>query len=230
MVIAEKIKHNIMKNSNKGFSQNIIIIAVLAVLVIGGGFYLFNSGNLGGKQESYFSDKVTDMFGKGKPLECSAEIDNLEGQIKAVYYFDNQNKMVRVEMETLDKNSGLTVNTVSVIKDSWNYFWDDLINKDGMKIKFDEKEDSILSKESLNLENPDMDFDFVCKDWKVDSTKFDLPKDKSFKDLSGMMDNLPSGSSDNSSPEVSLDNLCEICDLLPDGPERIECLDAWDQN
>jgi hypothetical protein len=222
-----------MKNFNKGFSQNIIIIIVLAVLVIGGGFYFFSnqfsSENLDGKEESYFSDKVTDMFKKGKPLECSAEVDNLEGYMKAVYYFDNQNKMVRVEMQMLDKNTGSTTNTVSIIKDSWNYFWDDLMNKDGMKIKFDENEDSILPTEDLTLEDSDLKLDFVCKNWKVDSSKFDLPKDKSFKDLSGMMDNLNtlpnnSSNSDSDSSDISLDNLCEMCNFLPDGPEKIDCL------
>jgi hypothetical protein len=228
----EDINKIIMKNLNRGFSQNIIIIAALAVLVIGGGFYLLSSGKIDNKEESYFSDKVTDMFKKEKPLECSTEIDNLEGQIKAVYYFDNQNEMVRIEMEILDKSTGLTTNTVSIIRDSWNYFWDDLMNKDGMKIKFDENEDSISPTENPALEDSDLKFDFVCKSWKVDSSKFDLPKDKSFKDLSGIMDNLPASSFDNDSysPDISLDNLCEICNLLPDGPEKIDCLEACAQN
>jgi hypothetical protein len=141
-----------MKNFNKGFSQNIIIIIISSVLVIGGGVYFlsnqFNSENLGGKEESYFSDKVSDMFEKEKPLKCSAEVNDLEGQLKAVYYFDNKNKMVRVEMEMIDKNTGLTTNTVSIIRDNWNYFWDDLMNKDGMKVKFNENEDSISPTEN----------------------------------------------------------------------------------
>ncbi len=228
-----------MKNSNKGFSQNIIIIIILAVLIIVGGVYFlsnqFDSESLEGKKESYFSDKVTDMFKKEKPLKCSTEVNSLEGHIKAVYYFDNQNKMVRIEMEMLDKNTGLTTNTVSIIKDSWNYFWDDLMNKDGMKIKFDENEDSILPGEDLELEDSDLKFDFVCEDWKVDSSKFDLPKDKSFKDLSGMMDGLdasPSNSSNINSdlPNISLDNLCEMCNFLPDGPDKVDCLNDCVQN
>lgn len=228
-----------MKNFSKGFSTNIIIIIILAVVVIGGGIYFLSSQlsseNIGNKNESYFSDKVADMFEKGKPLECSSEVGDVESSIKAVYYFDNQNKMVRVEMEALNKATGSTTNTVSIIKDSWNYFWDDLMNKDGMKIKFDENEDSILPTENLTLEDSDMKFDFVCKDWKVDSSKFDLPKDKSFKDLSGMMEglNISTDSSSNSSadmPGISLDNLCEMCNLLPEGPDKTECLESCAQN
>jgi hypothetical protein len=228
-----------MKNFSKGFSQNIIIIIVLTALIIGAGIYFLvsqsNSENLGNKTESYFSDKVADMFEKGKPLECSSEVSDLEGSIKAVYYFDNKNKMVRVEMEMFNKATGSTTNTVSIIRDNWNYFWDDLMNKDGMKIKFDENEDSILPEENLKLENSDLKFDFVCKNWKVDSSKFDLPKDKSFTDLSDMLDGFnisPNGTSNSNSnlPGISLDNLCEMCNLLPEGPDRLECLDSCGQN
>ncbi len=228
-----------MKNFNKGFSQTVIIIIVLIFLIIGGGFYFLNKHNnpesLDGKEESYFSDKITDMFEKGKSLECSAEVNNLEGHMKAVYYFDNQNKMVRVEMEIFDKNTALTTNTVSIIKDSWNYFWDDLMNKDGMKIEFDEEKDSILATENFTLEDSDLKFDFICKDWKVDSSKFDLPKDKSFKDLSMVMDELnvsPNNPSipDSNSSNTSFDNLCEVCNFLPDGPDKMDCLSACSQN
>jgi hypothetical protein len=228
-----------MKNFSKGFSVNIVIIIILAVIVIGGGIYFLNSQSgsedIGNKTESYFSDKIADMFEKGKPLECSSEVSDVEGSIKAVYYFDNQNKMVRVEMEALNKATGSTTNTVSIIRDNWNYFWDDLMNKDGMKIKFDENEDSILPTENLAVEDSNVNFNFVCKDWKVDPSKFDLPKDKSFKDLSGMMDGL-NVSTDNQSdpnnnmPSVSLDNLCEMCNLLPEGSERTECLESCQQN
>jgi hypothetical protein len=224
-----------MKNLNKGMGQNFIIIIVLAVLVIGGGIYFLSgqssSERLVNKKESYFSDKVAEMFKQEKPLECSSEVNDLGGSLKAVYYFDNQNKMVRVEMEMLNKENGLTTKTVSIIKEGWNYFWDDLMNKDGMKIKFDENEDSILPTENLALKDSDLKFDFVCKSWQVEASKFELPKDKSFKDLSEMMNgfnnssglpaNLESGKAD--SP---LSNLCQMCDLLPEGPDKVDCLNS----
>ena len=57
------------------------------------------------------------------------------------------------------------------------------MNKDGMKVTFDEEEDSILPDDDFALDDVDPEFDFVCKDWKVDPRTFDLPEDKSFKDL-----------------------------------------------
>jgi hypothetical protein len=228
-----------MKNHHKGMAQHlIIIIVVFATLVIGGGVYFYSSRSntevLGNETESYFSDKVSDMFERGVPLECSSEINNAEGSVKAVYYFDNQNEQVRVEMEVFDTSSGTTINTVSIIKDEWNYFWDNLANEDGMKVKFDEEEDSILPSDDSTLEDSEMEFDFVCKDWKVDPRKFDLPADKSFKDLSNMMNGFdsmldaPADSNSGSEPDygASLDNLCDVCNFLPDGPEKTECLNS----
>jgi hypothetical protein len=219
-----------MKKLNQGLSQNIIIIVVLAVLIIGGGIYFLSgqssSEKLVNKKESYFSDKIADMFKQGKPLECSSEVNDLGGSLKAVYYFDNQNKMVRTEMDVLNKSSNLTINTVSIIKDDWNYFWDNLMNKDGMKVKLEESQDSILPTEGL-IQNSDLKFEFLCEDWVVDSSKFDLPKDKSFKDLSDMTNsfNLPNNTSTNSN-NTSLGNLCEMCNFLPEGPEKTDCLNS----
>lgn len=224
-----------MKNFKEGLGKNIIII-VLGLLVVGVGLYLLKglgSGDLGKKEFSYFSNRAVDMFEKGRPLVCSSEVNDLEGSIKAVYYFDNQNKKVRTDMEILNKSDGLTISTSSIIKDGWNYFWDDVMNKDGMKVKFDEETDSFLPQDSLN-EFSDQEFDFICKDWRVDPSKFELPKDKSFKDLSGITEGLEflpdtsfdSGLGDGSLPFQLDDNLCEICNFLPDGPEKIECLQS----
>ena len=228
-----------MIHHRRGVAQSlIVIIIVLAIFVVGGGIYFLNSRvsseRFDNGPESYFSDKVSDMFKRGVPLECSSEVTNAEGSLKAVYYFDNQNEMVRVEMEMVDNNSGSTVNTVSIIRDEWNYFWDDVMNKDGMKVKFDKEEDSILPDEDFTLEDVDPEFNFVCKNWKVDPRAFDIPKDKSFKDLSDMtggFDGLLDSSSDSStSPEPDygggMQNLCEVCNFLPVGPEKTECLNS----
>ena len=50
-----------------------------------------------------------------------------------------------------------------------------------------------------------------------------------------MMDNLnalpnDSFNSNSDSPNISLDNLCEICNFLPEGPEKIDCLSDCAQN
>ncbi|MFA7050053.1 MAG: hypothetical protein WC164_03010 [Patescibacteria group bacterium] len=187
-------------------------------------------------EESYFSSSVTEMFKEGKPLECSAEINDAYADMTAVYYFDNKNERVRVEMKTIDKEQGLEINSVSIIKDNWSYFWDDLTNKDGMKINLEE-DDEDLSSEDLEDEDElvDMDevFDFKCKSWKVDNSKFDLPKDKNFKDLSSLMNtfnqSIPVSSGqgvDENSFNMQDIDLCAYCEMIEDLNDKQECLDS----
>ncbi len=187
------------------------------------------------KEESYFSEKVADMFKKEKPLECYTEMATPEGSVKAVYYFDNKNEMVRVDMQVIGTSDGINITSSSIIRDGWNYFWDDVMNKDGMKMRIDEDdagdysdaEESYSGSFDMNEE-----FNFRCKQWKVDQSKFALPKDKSFKDLSDMFNNfggLPAAQGE-ISPHQFGDNeiwsfdACALCEMIPAGPQREECL------
>lgn len=222
-----------MKNANKGLAPVFIIIIILGVLVTGGGVYFLSKDSNSiskdtSKEESYFSGKISDMFKNGKSLTCSTKVDNPESSVNAVYYFDNVNKLVRVDMQVVTKSSGSTINTVSIVKDNWNYFWDDLTNKDGMKIKFDESQAKEVKSDKENISiDMNKEFDFVCKSWIVDSTKFDLPKDKSFKDLSDIMNQFsnfaaPQPGKSNSTTS----NYCNLCNMIPEGSEKNNCLSS----
>ncbi|MFA7601167.1 MAG: hypothetical protein WCY43_02980, partial [Patescibacteria group bacterium] len=141
-----------------------------------------------------------------------------------------------VEMKTIDKEQGLEINSVNIIKDNWSYFWDDLTNKDGMKINLEE-DDEDLASDDLEDEDElvDMDevFDFKCKSWKVDNSKFDLPKDKNFKDLSSLMNtfnqSIPVSSGqgiDENSFNMQDIDLCAYCEMIEDPADKQECLSS----
>lgn len=187
-------------------------------------------------EESYFSSSVEEMFKKGKSLQCTVDIEDEEATMSAVYYFDNKNERVRVEMKAVGKGEGMSFNSTSIIRDDWTYFWDDLMNKDGMKMKMDDESDESYDSNDNTPSTKD-EFDFKCKSWKVDSSKFDIPKDKSFKDISDMnnqfnnlgnsnpslnnnqANDLPSVS--NSVPSI---DVCSYCEMIPAGEDRDECL------
>ncbi|PKM91317.1 hypothetical protein CVU82_01820 [Candidatus Falkowbacteria bacterium HGW-Falkowbacteria-1] len=188
-------------------------------------------------EESYFSKSVEDLFAEGKPLQCSATVESGEGSVVMNYYFDNNGKKLRVESQTLNKASNLNINSVSILDDNWYYFWDDLTNKDGMKMKVEENQENVKDKNIDENNNFDMkeEFDFKCKSWKVDSSMFDLPKDKTFKDLTSLMNgfgtNAPTINNEQSGTAPSFGNgnsvdACSYCNMLPAGSDRDECLDA----
>ncbi|MFA6325173.1 MAG: hypothetical protein WCX46_03025 [Candidatus Paceibacterota bacterium] len=220
-----------MKNTNRGLASVFIIIIILGVLVVGGGIYFLNKNSNSilednSKEESYFSENAADMFKKDKPIECSSKASTPEGSVESLFYFDSQNKMVRVEMKIVNNNNPISSNTTSIIRDGWNYFWDDLMNKDGMKVKLEEGEDISSSIQENVSADLGKDFNFVCKIWKVDSSKFELPKDKNFKDLSNLGDDLLNSSNLNN---VSNTDLCNMCNMIPTGDEKNECLKSCKQ-
>lgn len=189
-----------------------------------------------GGEDSYFSSSVVEMFKKEKPLQCSVEINDSYTEMKAVYYFDNKAKKVRVEMKTIDKEQGLEIHSVNIIKDDWSYFWDDVSNQDGMKFKLEDGEDDEVF-DNLESEEDLVDmnevFDFKCKSWKVDSSKFDLPKDKNFKDLSSLMNtfnqSIPVSSGqgiDENSFNMQDIDLCAYCEMIEDPADKQECLSS----
>jgi hypothetical protein len=188
------------------------------------------------KEESYFSTSIKDLFAKNKPLQCSVVVENEEGVVSMNYYFDNKNERFRVHSEFIDRVGGLNFNSSGILTDDWYYFWDDLMNIDGMKIKTNDDPEITDNEDNLNM---DEHFDFKCKSWKVDNSFFDLPKDKSFKDLSGTLDNFNNSLNPSESNQESIQNLdfsvdsdtdiCSVCYMLPEGSDRDECLATCSQ-
>lgn len=184
------------------------------------------------QEESYFSEKVADMFKKGQPLECRTEMEDEEGILSAIYYFDNANERLRADMKMVNKENGITVNTVSITRDGWDYFWDDLMNKGGIKLKIEGTEAE--ARAEANAEAPidkEEKFEFRCRPWQVDASKFELPADKSFQDISnlGQINNaIPTIPGNNNSMEMSgsIPDVCSFCGMIPEGPEKEECLNS----
>lgn len=180
------------------------------------------------QEESYFSEKIVDMFKKGKPLVCTTEMESEEGLMTAVYYFDNANERLRVDMKMVGKGDGVNVNTTSISKDGWDYFWDDLMNKDGLKVKIEEDNDTAETGSPVDNEEK---FEFRCRSWQVEADKFELPADKSFKDISDLgqiggtmpvtTETTVTTGATGSAPDV-----CSFCNMIPAGPERDECLSS----
>ncbi len=176
------------------------------------------------EEESNFSGTALDLFNQKKPIQCTATFEDQEGIVEMTYYFDNKGERFRVETNMINKYDSTKINSYGILKDDWYYFWDDLTNVDGMKTKIFEEDDIDENEYEFDLEE---ELDFKCKSWKVDNSFFELPKDKSFKDLTDMLGDINFIDSANSgSNNLNFDNVdfCSYCDMLPAGAERDECL------
>ncbi|HOZ53149.1 MAG TPA: hypothetical protein PK142_00545 [bacterium] len=188
--------------------------------------------------EEDYEASMEEMFAKGKSFKCTVSENNSEGEMNFIYYIDGKKERFRTEARVTDKTQGLVINSVSIFKDDYNYFWDDLTNKDGMKMKIEDDEDDndyyqndseIEDDEKLDLNER---FKLKCSSWRVDENMFDLPKDKSFKDMSELLNSfnaipeMGSGSDEQGSGAV---DYCSFCDLVPAGGDRDECLSSCAQ-
>jgi hypothetical protein len=185
--------------------------------------------------EEDYEASMEEMFAKGKSFKCLVSQENPEGEMDFIYYIDGKKERFRTEARVTDKAQGLVINSVSIFKDNYNYFWDDLSNKDGMKMKIDEDNDNYQDDSDFEDEEKiDLDerFNLKCSSWKVDESMFELPKDKSFKDMSELLN--PSNllyevGGGNSEEDIDNIDYCSFCDLVPAGDERDNCLSSCAQ-
>jgi len=186
------------------------------------------------EEDLNFSGSVTDLLASKKSLKCVALIEEEGATVDMTYYFDNKGEKFRVNTKTIDNVSNKEYNSSAILKDGWYYFWDDTSNIDGMKTKAeedneeyeDEYVDEFLDDEDDYGVDMDEEFDFDCQAWKVDNSVFELPSDKSFKDLSELnnfnfIDSMDQDSSYLNSEEF---DLCSLCEMMPDGPDKDDCL------
>ncbi len=184
------------------------------------------------EEDSTFSGTVTELFAKKKSLRCVALIEDEEQLIEMTYYFDNKGEKFRVNTRSVNNRNNEEVNSSAILKDGWYYFWDDFSNIDGMKTKaekddedYEDYNDEYMDDEEYDLDMEE-EFDFDCQAWKVDNSIFELPNDKSFKDLSELnslnfLDSMDSDSNYLNSEEF---DLCSLCEMMPEGPEKEDCL------
>lgn len=226
----------------------IILLAVLVLSACGNKNQSSNEPILNGSEEVVIDSNeddfedyeatIEEMFLKGKSLKCLMSDEGPEGKIDIVYYIDGKKERFRAESKiTGNSHLGGVMNSVSILKDGYSYSWDDLINKDGIKFKIEEDEmDDEVYDNDFGLEEEfegselDEKFNLKCSSWRVNEKMFDLPKDKSFKDISDTSDSFDEMYDINSEADINSDmDFCSFCILLPEGADRDECLSDCSQ-
>lgn len=177
---------------------------------------------------------MEEMFLKGKSLKCTMSDKSEDVEIDAVYYIDGKKERFRAEAKMTASALGEPINSVSIVKDGYTYIWDDLTNTDGSKFKIEDEEDDYDEYDNdfgFEEESDDLDLDekmnLKCTSWKVDNDMFDLPKDKTFNDMSDLSNSF----NDMSDVDMEFDadgemDYCSICNMIPEGEDRDECLSA----
>lgn len=130
---------------------------------------------------------VADVFSVGDSLECSWNYDESDYNVNGVMYVSD-NKMKQEFVSDSEKSSILYL-------DGEIYFWSDTTSE-GLKMSAledgttDDIDDALSSLEAYaalygGLGMSD-EYNFDCNSWKADSSKFEVPSDINFLDLSDL--------------------------------------------
>lgn len=192
-----------MKNDQQNKPMLLIIVAVV-VLVIGGAFFFMKkseaptSGDTT-NNEMVAEDRTDDdtsmvesgkntlmgLMGMGKNLQCSFDYAT-EGKAgtKGTMYVSG--KKVRGEFES---NVDGQKTTMYMMQDGeYSYLWGPAM-PEGIKMKVSVSEGSADTSAPTTNQyfDPNQKMDVECSPWGVDPSKFVVPSDVTFRDVSAMM-------------------------------------------
>lgn len=217
----------------------IIIAIFIVVVLVGGGaaYYLStssNSKNVQSTNQQQLEDanvdgvaesgKLSGSFGDLLKLKenytCTFDYSDDAGIATAgtVYVADEGTKFSgNFDVTMADGN---VVNSNMVKDDEFTYVWTSALSQ-GYKLANPENSESLLPEDLDAAEDymldEDANMDFDCSPWKVDASKFELPTDIEFVDVSAMLQNL----TNNSDVDV-----CAACEAIQDSSAKSQCLQA----
>jgi hypothetical protein len=167
-----------------------------------------------------FSGSLKDLMARGADTQCTWSSTNEGAKIGGTVYVSGT-KFYQ-EFSSTDSKNGSELKSYILNDGTWIYQWSAL-SKVGTKMKMDEVKklaeeaqkkisNDAIDKQDVENNNVNLDneFDYNCQKWTVDVSRFQLPTDIQFNDLSQMLNNLPKAVGGNSAIDV-----CQMCEKLP---------------
>lgn len=218
-----------------------IIIPIIAVLVIGGGIFAYVSQNNDASENSNASNSaeaadtmeketseamerstLASLFGRGENLMCDYAYSDDFGTQEGTVYVSGER--VRGDFMMVGNDDAQTIAHI-IRDDEYHYTWGTYDGETyGTKINladFDADAEAPAESESdaPNL-NYDHEYDFDCSPWSVDASKFTVPTDVTFTDISAQLKQI---NEVNTQLEQQSVNLCASCDAVTDETARASC-------
>jgi len=183
------------------------------------------SGNNG---EMGVINEAKDLLGISNPQKCVGQ----DTDVITTIYTDGDRS--RYDIEGL-AGSDLANDVMHSLNDgTWTYSWMDSSDT-GTKIKnsaIEEIDDEDFWGED-EWYDEDMDEEWVeedmdepdikCSDWRVDNKMFVPPSDVEFQDTGAMLNNVQDAFDEVNSEEYK-ESMRDICNILPDGSDKDDCL------
>ena len=213
-------------------NNTIIALAVGAVVIAGGGYYMYTNSGSGtegpgveqGEVNQAASGTFASLIARGQNLECTFEHNDGTNVSSGTVYLANGAKRIRGDF-TIQQSGAGSMEAHMVRDDGYNYIWGSFYPQ-GMKSKVTAEEEGKLfsTKDGGSI---DEDTTFDCKPWKVDEHMFSRPTNIEFIELNVQMGQMDSGKTINDLEAIKKQQCnTQVCDQAPEGIPRQQCLQA----
>lgn len=207
------------------------IIAAVVILLGAGGFFLYSQNKNDSQpntttatqetpKETSMESNLTSILKSGKTQQCTFTFADESGNsTNGTAYISGDKMRTNVTSSTNGKSS-----TIYVIRNGdENYIWgSDFPNNTGMKMTLSIDEYT-TNEESKKYFDPNLNAEYDCSDWKIDSTVFNPPTTIKFQDLSAMMQGMMKGTTKTPTNAAGSTSECSICNSLT-GDAKSACL------
>lgn len=196
------------------------ITLVLAILVLGGGYHLYNAQNKEGSQtpnkvdespknESVLNTSIVNLLSENRKVKCSFDYKNADTTITGDVYIDG--KRMRSDYITDDPEFGKIES--SVIRDNrFLHVWGMPGVETGTKLSLGEAAEDAID----NFISTDEILDFDCSFWFVNERLFIPPAEIEFIDIS-------SGVEQGIEEPLKIKADCSVCNEIIEPELREEC-------
>lgn len=174
---------------------------------------------------SMLSGSIFDLVKSGGNLTCTFSSDDTQSKYKMSGTSYISGKKMRVESKTAMEGQ-MPIVSYMISDGEWLYSWSSTMPT-GIKMKIVDAEkptDSMQNNDSANPETKSQmeafttNYDFNCRKWPVDNSKFEVPTNIEFMDMSKM--SAPSGGEKNGN------SMCAACEYGGDAEAISRCKQA----
>jgi hypothetical protein len=224
---------------NKNILLAIGAVLVLALAAVGG--YLFlqsnqptatnptsNTSDVNSESDSEtLSMSMLDLIRLGQNYQCNyTTADETGNQTTGTIFVAGQGQKMQGDF-TVSLADQAPMTSHLIHDGEYNYIWSDG-QAQGIKMKIDPENEALFpeqGEESENQIDETTPVDFDCRRWNVDESKFVPPATVTFVNFSAQLEGFmaPSATGNDSS---SAQDKCGVCDQVPAGAARDQCLQA----
>jgi len=179
------------------------------------------------QEDEAVNQSLKDLMGSGKNLECSWEFEDPEGKGRTtglVYIAGNRSRSeVRVRVEGEGEELA-NMDLISINDGEMGYMWNEgqttgskynIAEMEKLGEEMSQGQENITQNQTQNdWENI---YNYECKNWRVDESKFSVPTNVEFTDMMAQMQQM----------QEQTENMKGVCDDLPE-PQKSQCLEAME--